>query len=285
MTHKPISESTAQLKLEDLSVEALANLLRAKVERLTAAPDGFAACVNDKPTSEATTGIAGRELTLSQCLEELKKLDLKLKPQHANRRDEVLWEVAKRLERRVSYTRSHAESFEQPARIRAWLPDGKLQKIAESLARECDRQPRFMNGLELEDALAAEGLPPRSEIAKFFRHYAHVMGAEAKRAEEKRAARAAWWGRFGSVQRKQPHAQRFAELVLEVSEYFDIPTGLDWVSDNSKEAKSKRTGPIVEFGAALAAICGVQAPSGAVYDRAKREIARRRRRLQESAKL
>jgi hypothetical protein len=236
----------------------------------------------NEPTSESTAGIAGRELTLSRCLEELKKLDLPLKPQHANRRDEVLWEVAKRLERHVVVRHAYAETFEEPAKIRAWLPDGKNQKKAESLARAFDRPSRHMLSDGLEDTFAAGGLTSPSEFARQTRKAATLMRFHAERAQKVRAAKAA--RRQERIQkgerlrpppqRKLPNQLRFAKMVLELSEYFDVPTGLHWVSDDSEEAKSKRTGPIVEFGAALAAICGVQAPSGAVYDQAKREIAR-----------
>jgi hypothetical protein len=286
MNDKPTNESIAAIKVE---IDELIQVIDAKLSRLEtqgakAAQTRFVDAGKPATSQDSSGREAVRELTAIQRLEELKKLGLPLKPQHADRRDEALSEVAK-LDGHVETERVWDRTWESVKEIHGWSTDGVIYETVMKAASAFDSLPLHVSFNTIQSLLAAEERPSTSKIAEHVRAAADLVRAEAERALKNREDEAAMMResrqrnpkKWPWPQRKLPHEARFAELVLELNEkYFKIPTGLvvDRVVVDGEEIERK-TGPIVALAEAFARIWGVPAPSGNVISKAKTRMKRR----------
>jgi hypothetical protein len=258
------------------------NGLFAEAIKMFALTDLILAPAVELPEAEAAAKPAAHEPKLAA----LTDLELPLKPKHAERRIQALREIADELDRHMETERVLGEMWEGLKEI---VAKSEPRKTLEEWAAWFESPPGLLTSLRGE--LAAEG-HTRETCAAFFpegltpaacanllEKVARSRGRALARAKRDHRASAAEMqklrernpARWPLLQRKQAHKERFAELVLRLChEYIDISTAIKF-----DEKRQNRIGPVVDLGAALAAIWGAPAPSGHVFAKAKRRLQRK----------
>jgi hypothetical protein len=208
-----------------------------------------------------------------------------LKAKHAKRRNEALREIADELDRHMETERSWDETWEAVKQIEATRDQ---RKTLEEWAAWFKQPPGLLTTLRGDLAtqgptreacatLFPEGLTPAA-CADFLEKLGRIRGRAMECAHRDHRASAAHMQklrernpRWRLLQRKLPHEARFAELILNLcDEYFDISSAIKF-----DDKRQKRIGPVVDLGAALAAIWGAPAPTGHVFAKAKRRVQRK----------